>query len=174
MTEEPPKKTFADLIANLGRYTASSHALVSSAFLEGQLRDAILTRFRPNLSNRMREKLSTGYGPLASFSAKIDFAFAMGLIEEIPKQDFHAIREIRNAFAHPDSLMHYANPIITELSRKFHGSRGTMTNQELYDHKIAACAESLSSVFKMHYLVTALMNYRAENETPSPSPEKSE
>ncbi len=41
-----------------------------------------------------------GYAPLGSFSAKIDFASRMGLINSGVSQSLHLIRKIRNGFAH--------------------------------------------------------------------------
>lgn len=44
--------------------------------------------------------LFEGYGPIASFSARIDIVLGMGLISRDEYHDLHLIRKIRNAFAH--------------------------------------------------------------------------
>ena len=46
------------------------------------------------------DDLFSGHGPLASFAAKIDFAFYLGLISKSDHAELHRIREIRNEFAH--------------------------------------------------------------------------
>lgn len=63
-----------------------------------------------NLKNDVRDKLFTGYGPLASFSAKIDMAFALGLIDAEQRKTLNHVRHIRNVFAHADELLHFNHP----------------------------------------------------------------
>ena len=45
-------------------------------------------------------QLFDGTGALATFSAKIDIAYAFGLIGTQERADLHIIRKIRNDFAH--------------------------------------------------------------------------
>jgi DNA-binding MltR family transcriptional regulator len=57
-------------------------------------------------------KLFEGFGPLSTFSAKIEFAFALGLLPKHVHTDLRTIRKVRNLFAHePDSSNFLTNSI---------------------------------------------------------------
>jgi DNA-binding MltR family transcriptional regulator len=45
-------------------------------------------------------KLFEGFGPLSTFSAKIEFAFALGLLPRHVHTDLRTIKKVRNLFAH--------------------------------------------------------------------------
>jgi len=56
-------------------------------------------------------KLLSGLSaPLASFSARIRAAYCLGLISKNEFEDLHAVREIRNIFAHHIFDCSFANP----------------------------------------------------------------
>lgn len=74
-------------------------AIVSSSILEDNLEFAILSRF-VDLSQRDIDYLFKGDAPLATFSAKIKIAFALGVFNVDVRADLNCIRDIRNAFAH--------------------------------------------------------------------------
>src|SRR5680860_1238080 len=65
-----------------------------------QMVTSIIEAHMPNLSNNIKRKLFENSGPLASFSAKIDIAYSLGFIPSNEKRTLHAIRLIRNIFAH--------------------------------------------------------------------------
>ena len=99
-------KTISDSVTNLvtsiKKLQARTHAevvLVSAAMLEEQVRRVLLTRMR-KLSGEMHKRLFDGYGPLGSFSGKIDLAFALQAISKEVYDDLTVIRKIRNKFAH--------------------------------------------------------------------------
>jgi len=77
----------------------------SRGILAGSLLDSLLEQLIKNyLVKDSPNELFKGYGPLSSFSAKIDMAFSLGLITKIERDELHRIRRIRNEFAH--SLNH--------------------------------------------------------------------
>src|SRR5690606_22018782 len=61
----------------------------------------LITSIMPNLNSALTEKMFSGYGPFSSFSAKIDSAYAMGLIDKEMHTEMHIVRNIRNKFSHP-------------------------------------------------------------------------
>lgn len=83
--------------------TNAGTALVAAAIADQQLQDAILLKMR-KLNRDMRDRLFDGYGPLSSFSAKIDLAFAIELIDTPTYKRLTMLRQVRNAFAHPDEM----------------------------------------------------------------------
>lgn len=74
-------------------------AIAGAVFLEEKLKEAIIKRWPP-ISNTVRDKLFTGYAPLATFSAKIAIAYAMGVLNVHSKSDCEKIRLLRNNAAH--------------------------------------------------------------------------
>jgi DNA-binding MltR family transcriptional regulator len=65
------------------------------------------------VTNSSEDKLIDGaYAPLASFSARIDIAYRIGLISARLCRDLHIIRRIRNEFAHNVSDCTFASSVV--------------------------------------------------------------
>lgn len=73
-------------------------ALMAAAFLEDFLARLISGRMIANKS--ITTQMFEHNGPLGTFSAKIDTAYAFGLISKPVHKDLHLTRKIRNDFAH--------------------------------------------------------------------------
>ncbi len=56
------------------------------------------------------DELFKGYGPLSTFAARTDMAFALGLMTRDMKSDVSLIRKIRNHFAHHPEFASFNNP----------------------------------------------------------------
>ncbi|GAB5506094.1 MAG: hypothetical protein Rhirs2KO_12570 [Rhizobiaceae bacterium] len=76
-----------------------SAAIISSTHLEDNLRRLIRDKF-VKLSDSEDNELFAGDRLLGSFSAKIKFAHALGVIGPETKKDLDVIRHVRNVFAH--------------------------------------------------------------------------
>jgi hypothetical protein len=74
-------------------------AIVVSTRLEDELKELILSKMIP-LNQTEIAKLFVGDSPVASFSAKISLAYALGSIGKQSRDDLNLVRLIRNAFAH--------------------------------------------------------------------------
>lgn len=72
-------------------------ALLASSVAEGYTENLLrgFTKTAPET-----DRLFEGYGPLSSFSARINIAFAFGMIDQHLLNDLNCIRKIRNHFAH--------------------------------------------------------------------------
>jgi DNA-binding MltR family transcriptional regulator len=93
-------------------------ALVFTAFLDDYLQKLLLMKM-PTLSNTKARRIFEG--PLESFGAKIEVAYAFELIDDDIYQDPQVIREIRNEFAHSITAVSFTSPEILKLVRKFKG-----------------------------------------------------
>jgi hypothetical protein len=92
-------------IRAIHRETDRGAAIVSAAFLESRLELAIKETLRNHTLKKgatLFDRLFKGYGPLATFGAKIDLAFALEIATEDDYHDLHIIRDVRNDFAHDD------------------------------------------------------------------------
>ena len=122
----------------------------------------------PNLSNRLREKLFTGYGPLSSFSAKIDIAYSLNLITENLKGDLHILREIRNEFAHSTVMLHFDTDEMKALLTKFSDYDPKMDRLAFYLQKLGQCFEGLRPATGTRALSVALRQHKPGKADTSP------
>lgn len=105
-------------ISRLQTRTHAAFALVGAAIVEETLAGALLSRMRP-LSEKMKEKLFDGYGPLSTFASRIDVSYALQIITKEMHHDLRIILKIRNAFAHSVSVLDFNSPEIREFFTAF-------------------------------------------------------
>jgi DNA-binding MltR family transcriptional regulator len=86
-------------------------ALVAGAFLD-EILGELLREFLVG-DPKNDKKIFEGTGPLATFSAKIDITYRLGLISAREHQMIHVIRSIRNDFAHKSSGVSFENQSIS-------------------------------------------------------------
>jgi hypothetical protein len=105
-------KAFLD---EVNSQTDRGAAIVSAAVLDDLLKLAILARLI-EISAERRDNLFDKTGaPLSSFSAKIEMAFALGVISNDARLALHLVRDIRNMFAHRIAQMSFDDPEVKNL-----------------------------------------------------------
>jgi DNA-binding MltR family transcriptional regulator len=128
-----------ELIGNIRALQARTHAeigLVGATIIEEQLLRALLTKMRP-LSGEMKKRLFDGYGPLSSFSAKIDLSYALQIINKDQYDDLTVIRRIRNQFAHAMPLLNFDSPEMRAHFKSFNsGQEGETDHRAFYLRKL--------------------------------------
>ncbi|MFQ5804440.1 MAG: MltR family transcriptional regulator [Candidatus Methylomirabilales bacterium] len=72
--------------------------IASTALLDRELANLLKAFFISETT--LANELLKGFGPLATFDARIEAAFALGLISELERRRLELIRRIRNDFAH--------------------------------------------------------------------------
>ena len=92
-------------------------AILAAAYFEDRLRDAIMTRFVA-LNRQDDAEIFKHYGPLSTFKAKVDIAFALGLYDRKTKKGLHTVRQIRNEFAHSPEPMEFDHEKVAAKCRK--------------------------------------------------------
>lgn len=103
--EEAEKKrshmeaTLDVFIAEFQKETDRASVILSAAMLEQELETVLKATFVP-IPSGDDNLFSSPNAPLASFSAKIDISFRVGMISQKLCRDLHLIRKIRNDFAH--------------------------------------------------------------------------
>src|SRR5687768_1256658 len=85
-------------VAEMAGESDRAVAVVGAAWVEEALQGAITDCLDRHVEAQKR--LFNGAGPLATFSAKIDLGRLIGIMSDAIHSDLHAIREIRNEFAH--------------------------------------------------------------------------
>ena len=118
MSEPPEASNFGQVILDLARAGHASHAMWVAASLDDSLTE-LLVAHMPRLSNTLKKNLFEGYGPFSRFATKIDVAYALNLIPSGLRRDLHAIRAVRNKFAHSPSIIHFDTDEMDKILRKF-------------------------------------------------------
>ena len=73
------------------------------------------------LSRDFRERIFDGYGPLSNFAAKIDIAFALGLVPKQIFDDLKSLNRVRVKFAHTTKIKDFQDPEIAGLLEAISG-----------------------------------------------------
>lgn len=150
-------------------------AVLGGAYIDADLGEALKSKLRDlNLSNKetLHKRLFRHNGPLSTFSARIDMAFALYLIGEKTRHDLDIIRGIRNDFAHdlevgsPDKgLTFLSQPVADRCNNlwfpknEYYAKYSTWMSQQA--HLGHPRGQYMFSVFHIAYLIrTAVMEWQ--------------
>ena len=148
MTDRP-RTTIKTIVIDIGseirELSTKSQAgtvLVSAAVVEDHLQKLLLTKMR-TLSNNKAKRIFNG--PLRSFAAKIDVAYAFELIDDELYDDLTVIRDIRNEFAHSVVETDFSSPEIIELVQKLKPPDASVDAFSFFQLKIRSCADQIEA-----------------------------
>jgi hypothetical protein len=85
-------------------------AVMMASVVDMAIQNLLIKRLRSDLKPAERRDLFGERGPLGTFSAKINMAYAVGAIGPIAHADLHLIRTIRNEFAHSRRSFDFSTP----------------------------------------------------------------
>jgi hypothetical protein len=105
----------------------------------------LLLNHLPNCSNTLAKRLFNG--PLSSFAAKIDLAYALNLIENETHRDLRTVVDIRNEFAHSRKFLNFLSPEMVKLCRKFKGWHPEANNTALFDERVSSAQKAIKEKF---------------------------
>jgi hypothetical protein len=91
---------FKDILGGLVHESPRGAVLVGATHADNCLRDLFDATFPARLSQEGRRKLLKYPGPLSTFAARIDIAYASRLITRAVYEALHVLRDIRNDCAH--------------------------------------------------------------------------
>jgi DNA-binding MltR family transcriptional regulator len=92
---------------------------MAAAYLDGELEKFIKAKLVNN--ERVIKDLFSPNGSLGSFSARIDFAYLLGLISDRTRANLHLLRKIRNDFAHIVSRISFQTSSISSRCNQLKG-----------------------------------------------------
>jgi hypothetical protein len=159
----------------LNSQTDRGAAVIAAAVLDDLLQMLLTARFIALGSERHDVLFKRIGAPLSSFSSKIELCFAVGVISNDARLGLHAIREIRNAFAHriEQITFNHADVASRIEARLPQGLKNTdKSNRELFIDMFTAIAlvlygtlvapdiriKSLEATHQPHF-VQMLLNY---------------
>jgi hypothetical protein len=93
-------------------------ATVAVATVEYALQLAIEARYQLSIEGRKKLFDSGPQSPLSTLYSKIEFASAMGVIDQKTSEDLHILRKIRNEFAHEINPVSFNSGNILPLCEK--------------------------------------------------------
>lgn len=102
------------IIEEIEKQSDRGAIIISTAFLEKRLEEAIKLHLKPDIDPVANGKMFKGYGPLASFAAKIDLGFLLQIYPEEVRDLFHAVRNIRNDAAHETTAISFEMPSVRD------------------------------------------------------------
>jgi len=135
-----------DLVAHiqdLQRNSESGLALVTVALVDEWLEKLLLTAMR-ELSNTVATRLFET-GPLQSFAAKADIAFAFRLIDAELLAVLRILRDVRNRFAHTRVSIGFQSPDIDALCQKLPGWKPSEDNERLFNVVAFDCVRTIDA-----------------------------
>jgi hypothetical protein len=109
------------ILDEIGHEPARTAAIVGTSFLEHGLILLLRANFVPLKSRGAHNEddaLFGPNGPLATLSAKIKLAHAIGLLTSEMRDDLDDIREIRNAFSHTMRSVEFETPAIAAVCHR--------------------------------------------------------
>ena len=102
---------------SLRKESIRGSAIICATIIEESLSMIIKAQLTRSLK-KDDELFEGAYAPLGTFSAKIDFAYRMGLIDHYDRSSFHIIRKIRNEFAHSFDDITFESPVVKDLIKE--------------------------------------------------------
>ena len=102
------------LVKQLGQKTDAGVAMIVAAALDRLLEAALLTKM-VKLNREKRDRIFGEYGALQGFSAKIDVAFSLGIVDRETYNSLTVVRKIRNQFAHTEGSLNFESEAIRGL-----------------------------------------------------------
>jgi hypothetical protein len=138
-----------------------SMAIVLVSVVDDHLLTAIQAKLVEN--KKVHERIFTGLGPLATFSARIDLGLLLGFYRDDFAKVLHGLRKIRNAFAHDMHPLTVESSEIRGMANVF-----TVVNERVRRRKDATARQEFLGVCK--YTLGAIMAMADNAERLSPSP----
>jgi hypothetical protein len=129
-----------------------SMAIVFVAVIDDHLTRAIEAKLVDH--KKAKERLFTGLGPLATFSARIDLGILLGFYKDDFAKVLHGLRKIRNAFAHDMRPLTFESPEIRGMANVFAyvnamlKRRKEVTGREEF---LGACKFTLGALLALTY-----------------------
>jgi DNA-binding MltR family transcriptional regulator len=109
----PPPTEVKNILESLEKESDRSCAIIASALLEAAL-EKLIIRHLKNSTPAMLMQIFENRGPLSDFHSKILVATAFGILNDQIARELHAIKAIRNVFAHSKSLVSFDTKEISQ------------------------------------------------------------
>jgi hypothetical protein len=137
-------KALGEFVSSVRISTRLSHTAVvvtAAAILEDVLEQCLKKKMRPLKSSKER-RLFAAYGPISTFAAKIDLAYAFDITTDDIDRELQLIRKIRNAFSHSKETRSLDEEPIKSL---FYALKRPAGASGTYPAQFMACVQVLAN-----------------------------
>ena len=111
---EPINRSIREMLQQVGEQTHASGVLAVVSIIDYDLQRCIECKFR-KINSALTHKLFRGYGPLSTFSARIDVDYVLDITSERINRELVKIKEIRNLLAHTKTILSLDKPPLKPL-----------------------------------------------------------
>jgi DNA-binding MltR family transcriptional regulator len=98
-------------------------AVLVAAYLDELLGELIAAAMKTDSDEVAKLLYRSGHGPLGSFSARINTAYCLGVVDDNQQRDLNLIRKVRNKFAHEISNISFERDDIASQCREMKGAK---------------------------------------------------
>lgn len=99
--EDRANEVLSKVPASLGHESDRGCVIFGTALLSESLEELLRASFRRGPEDaKLIDSLFEGYAPLSTFSAKLQLAYALGILPRHLREKIELVRRIRNEFAH--------------------------------------------------------------------------
>lgn len=167
-SRNPHLEGFWPYLDKLGEESDRGAVLISTGYLEQQLKD-ILLAFMVD-PEKVRDLVDGGNAPLGSFSSRITACYAFGLITPDEHHDLHQLRKVRNNFAHDMNTSFETQSVIDRCKTLRHKAHD-YTSEEMGEVKVDPPRQFRTAAVGLIMNLTNRAHYvRKERRTPKSWP----
>jgi DNA-binding MltR family transcriptional regulator len=112
MVEALKSAEYETILKEMMAETDRGAAIIAFSFVDEHLEQSIRSQFVPLSKSKTKALFS---GPLATFEAKVQIGYALGLFSDKILSDLSLIAQIRNKFAHRLLSIKFSDPNVREL-----------------------------------------------------------
>ena len=150
------------IIDEIGKQSDRGAALIASSYLEDVLESSLKSLIWSD--TKTNKEVFAGTGPFATFSAKINVCYMLGLYPQEIQKICHTVRKIRNEFAHEIQPISFSTQQISNLCGNlsvpvFSSPDGSAAPQVIVDFRdqISAAKDNRERFMASIIMVTALL-----------------
>lgn len=112
---EPELRDFSEFLQVLNRESDRGAALLAGSMLDEKVLE-LLNAFL--IEGEVARNLLRANGPVGTFAARVDMAYALGLIEEEERVEINLIRRVRNPMGHTWRSIDFSDDRLRDLIAK--------------------------------------------------------
>jgi hypothetical protein len=155
-------------VREIEEQTDRAAAIIAGSYLEDFLAAAVRSKLTQD--EKVLNQFFKGMGPLATFSAKIDMAYLLHLVDEEDRKRLHQIRRIRNEFAHDLSPLKFETLRIADMCRAIYGSDENLNSAiaAAQEKGLGPHGEADGDPRNMYLAAIRILSFLLDLETPLP------
>ncbi len=141
-----PRASLREALQAVGALSQSGTVLVACAVLDTELERALKATMRP-AGKAMYSRIFNGYGPLSTFSSKVDLAYLLEITTDGIHHNLSIIKDIRNKFAHTSVVLTLDSDIVQNYFKALNrASASKKSNTEIF----IECADEVVSFLEAY------------------------